>query len=100
MERLGGRQDVARPTDTEEDIVHYIIEEGVVYLMVFPVHRGTLANKSEFVFDYREEFLEEFLVQYYSMTGPPPEIILPGPVSRRKTDGRIPFLRRGGKKSL
>ena len=82
VERLGGRQDVARPTDTEEDIVHYIIEEGVVYLMVFPVHRGTLANKSEFVFDYREEFLEEFLVQYYSMTGPPPEIILPGPVSR------------------
>jgi excinuclease ABC subunit C len=75
--RLGGRQDVARSTDAEEDILNYIIEDGRVYLMVFPVHGGTLANKKEFVFDYREEFLEEFLVQYYSMTGPPPELILP-----------------------
>ncbi|HTY14526.1 MAG TPA: excinuclease ABC subunit UvrC [Methanoregulaceae archaeon] len=81
IERLGGRQDVARPTDAEEDIVNYLIEEGRVYLMVFPVHAGTLANKKEFVFDYQEEFLEEFLVQYYSMTEPPPELILPEQVS-------------------
>jgi excinuclease ABC subunit C len=81
IERLGGRQDVSRPTGAEEDIVNYLIEEGRVYLMVFPVHAGTLANKKEFVFDYQEEFLEEFLVQYYSMTEPPPELILPDQVS-------------------
>ncbi|HVP94524.1 MAG TPA: excinuclease ABC subunit UvrC [Methanoregulaceae archaeon] len=81
VERLGGRQDVARPTDAEEDILNYVVDDGRVYLMVFPVHGGTLANKKEFVFDYREEFLEEFLVQYYSMTEPPPEIILPETVS-------------------
>ena len=81
VERLGGRQDVARSGGAEEDIVHYVVEEGKVYLMVFPVHQGTLANKLEFVFDYGEEFLEEFLVQYYSVNEPPPEIILPVPVS-------------------
>ena len=63
IERLGQRQDMARPSDTEEDIINYLIQDEKVYLMLFPVHSGTLTNKKEYVFDYREEFFEEFLVQ-------------------------------------
>ena len=66
---------------TEEDIINYLIHDEKVYLMLFPVHSGTLANKKEYVFDFREDFLEEFLVQYYSVHDPPGELVLPETVS-------------------
>jgi excinuclease ABC subunit C len=81
IERLGRRQDMVRSADTEEDIINYLVKEGTVYLMLFPVHSGTLANKKEYVFGFQEEFFEEFLVQYYSIHEPPAEIVLPEPVS-------------------
>lgn len=81
LERLGQRQDVVRPTRTEEDIINFIVQEEKVYLMIFPVHNGTLSNKKEFVFDFQEDFFEEFLVQYYSLHLPPGELVIPGLVS-------------------
>ena len=77
LEHLSCRQDMARKTETDEDIINFLVHEGRVYLMLFNVHRGTLVNKKEFVFDEGEEFLEEFLVQYYSAHAPPGELILP-----------------------
>lgn len=77
LEHLSRHQDVARKRDTDEDIVNYIVHDGTVYLMIFSVHRGTLVNKKEFVFEGDADFLEEFLVQYYSDTTPPGELILP-----------------------
>jgi excinuclease ABC subunit C len=81
IERLGQRQDMVRPLDTEEDIINFLVQDDKVYLMLFPVHSGTLANKKEYVFDYREDFFEEFLVQYYSLHEPPGELVVPEPVS-------------------
>ena len=81
IERLGQRQDMVRSSATEEDIINYLIHDEKVYLMLFPVHSGTLANKKEYVFDFREDFLEEFLVQYYSDHDPPGELVLPEEVS-------------------
>ncbi len=81
IERLGQRQDIARPLDTGEDIINYLIRDEMVYLMLFPVHSGTLANKKEYVFDYREDCIEEFLVQYYSLHEPPDELVVPEPAS-------------------
>ena len=81
IERLGQRQDMVRPPDTEEDILNFLIQDDKVYLMLFPVHSGTLANKKEYVFDYRNDFFEEFLVQYYSLHEPPGELVVPEPVS-------------------
>lgn len=81
IERLGQRQDIARPLDTGEDIINYLIRDEMVYLMLFPVHSGTLANKKEYVFDYREDCIEEFLVQYYSLHEPPEELVVPEPAS-------------------
>jgi excinuclease ABC subunit C len=81
IERLGQRQDMVRPSDTEEDIINFLVQDEKVYLMLFPVHSGTLANKKEYVFDYHEDAFEEFLVQYYSLHVPPGELVLPEPVS-------------------
>jgi excinuclease ABC subunit C len=81
IERLGQRQDIVRSSATEEDIINYLVHDEKVYLMLFPVHSGTLANKKEYVFDFREDFFEEFLVQYYSLHVPPGELVLPEKVS-------------------
>ena len=40
IERLGQRQDMVRPSDTEEDIINYLVQDEKVYLMLFPVHSG------------------------------------------------------------
>ena len=44
--------------------------------MLFKVYKGTLEGKEEFVFAHNEDFLEEFLVQYYSENEPPEELII------------------------
>jgi excinuclease ABC subunit C len=45
--------------------------------MVFSVEKGLLSGKQEYSFDNREDFFEEFLVQYYADRMPPAELILP-----------------------
>jgi len=47
-----------------------------VYLTLFNVEKGTLANKQEFTFSAGEDFFEEFVVQYYSDHEPPNEVIV------------------------
>lgn len=86
LERLSERQDMARQKETDEDIVHYIVHSGQVYLMLFNVHRGMLLQKREYIFDHGEDFFEEFLVQYYSEHHPPSELILPVQVSESVTE--------------
>jgi excinuclease ABC subunit C len=52
-------------------------KDGMVYMMLFNTHKGTLLNKQEFVFDQTVDFFQEFLTQYYSDNDVPREIILP-----------------------
>jgi excinuclease ABC subunit C len=75
--RLADRQHVERPRDTDEDVVGYTVAGETVYLMVFSVEKGLVADKQEFTFDYREGFFDEFLVLYYADRTPPSELILP-----------------------
>jgi len=77
IERLGERQHVARPRQTDEDAIGYIVSGDTMYLMVFSVEQGLLAGKQEYSFDYREDAFEEFLVQYYADHVPPSELIVP-----------------------
>jgi excinuclease ABC subunit C len=81
IERLGYRQDIARRTNTDEDIINYHRSGETVYLMLFAVYKGTLGTKKEFVFEAGGEFLEEFLLQYYAEEEPPLELVLPEQVS-------------------
>ncbi len=74
---LAERQHVERPKETDQDVIGYTIADETVYLMVFAVEKGLLVGKQEYSFDNREDFFEEFLVQYYADRVPPSELILP-----------------------
>ena len=65
LEYLQEKQSVERQRKYDQDILNYLIEEGNVYLMLFKVYKGTLEGKEDFVFAFNENFLEEFIVQYY-----------------------------------
>ncbi|MDL2260907.1 excinuclease ABC subunit UvrC [Methanimicrococcus sp. OttesenSCG-928-J09] len=77
LEYLNNRQHVARQINHDEDVINYIIRDGKIYIMVFNVVKGNLVGKEEFTFPYHQNFLEEFLVRYYSGHETPAEIILP-----------------------
>ena len=77
LEYLNNRQRMDRKIDHDEDVINYIIRGGKIYIMVFNVIKGTLVGKEEFSFAYHRNFLEEFLVRYYSGHETPSEIILP-----------------------
>jgi excinuclease ABC subunit C len=74
---LAERQHVERPKETDQDVIGYTIADDMVYLMVFSVEKGLLLSKQEYSFDNREDFFEEFLVQYYADRVPPAELIVP-----------------------
>lgn len=80
LERLGERQSVEHLRKYDQDVISYAVEGGNVYLMLFKVYRGTLEGKEDYVFAHNENFLEEFLVQYYSENKPPEELILAEPL--------------------
>jgi len=88
LEHLNEKQKMQRQKKYNEDILNYVIKDGKVYLILFNIFKGTLVNKNEFVFDFHNEFLEEFIVRYYSENSIPKEIILPKSVS----DSVIEFL--------
>ena len=77
IEGLAEHQRVDRQKTYDEDVINYIVVEGTVYLALFKIHLGTLTGKQEFVFDFSEEFLPEFLVQYYAENAVPKEVVLP-----------------------
>lgn len=77
LERLNEKQNVERSKTYSEDIINYIIKNEKVHLLLFNINKGILENKLSFEFDYKEGFLEEFLVQYYAENKIPKQIILP-----------------------
>lgn len=56
IEHLNERQNMQREKKYNEDIINYEIKDGKVYLMLFNIYKGTLSNKSEFIFDYNPDF--------------------------------------------
>ncbi len=77
LEFLQEKQNVERQKKHDEDILNCLVKDDTVYLMLFKVYKGTLEDKQDYVFAYGEDFLEEFLVQYYSENEPPGELIVP-----------------------
>ena len=77
IERLSERQYVQRQKQANEHIINFQLVAGMVYLILFTIERGTLTSKEDFVFPETEEFLEEFIIQYYATVKPPNELILP-----------------------
>ncbi|WP_048148202.1 excinuclease ABC subunit UvrC [Methanolacinia paynteri] len=77
VRHLSERQHIDQRKDTDEDIINYTVRDGIMYLMLFSVYKGTLGEKKEFVFDCDEGSFGEFIIQYYAENEPPRELILP-----------------------
>jgi excinuclease ABC subunit C len=77
IQHLQDHQKMQRQQRWNEDIINYVSKDGMVYLMLFNIYKGTLSTKNEFVFDAIPDFFEEFIVQYYSETPIPSEVIVP-----------------------
>ncbi|MFA5764301.1 MAG: GIY-YIG nuclease family protein [archaeon] len=61
----------------DANIINYGIYGEEVYLLLFNVRNGVVEDKQEFVFDYFDDFLEEFLARIYETELIPKQIILP-----------------------
>lgn len=106
---LSARQNVDREKKYNEDILNYVIRNGKVYMVLFNIFRGVLSNKNEFVFDYTPDFLEEFIVRYYSEHEIPGELILPHGIDdslvlflevKKKSKVKVTVPEKGDKKQL
>jgi excinuclease ABC subunit C len=87
IKRLQEKQNMDRRKKYNEDVIHYVIKNGTVYLALFNVYKGTLENKKAFQFDSPDgEFFEEFLLQYYSENDIPNELILPEEIAEPLRD--------------
>jgi excinuclease ABC subunit C len=109
LKHLTERQNMQREKKFNEDIINYEIKNDKVFLILFNIYKGTLSNKIEFIFDYYEDFFEEFILQYYSDNPVPKEIILPVTIGyslhhflENKRGGKVRIIkpRRGEKKQL
>jgi excinuclease ABC subunit C len=109
LENLREHQKIEREKKYNEDIINYVIKNNQVYLMIFNIYKGTLTNKNEFIFDYNQNFLEEFLIQYYSENKVPKELIIPKKLSnsikefleiKRESKIKITNPQKGEKKHL
>jgi excinuclease ABC subunit C len=109
IQHLQEHQKMQRQHTFDEDIISYLLRDGTIYLMLFNIYKGTLSTKSEFVFDFTPDFLEEFIVQYYSENPIPSEVIIPQKPSdslaaflkqKRKKKVRIIVPKKGAKKQL
>jgi excinuclease ABC subunit C len=109
IQHLQEHQKMQRQHTFDEDIISYLLRDETVYLMLFNIYKGTLSTKNEFVFDFTPDFLEEFIVQYYSENPIPSEVIIPQKPSdslaafltqKRKKKVRIIVPKKGTKKQL
>jgi excinuclease ABC subunit C len=109
IQHLQEHQKMQRQHMYDEDIINYLVRDETVYLMVFNIYKGTLSTKNEFVFGFTLDFLEEFLVQFYSDNPVPAEVILPQKPSnaitaflgkKRRKKVRIIIPKKAAKKQL
>jgi len=94
LENLNEKQSVERDKSYDEDILNFIVDKGKVYLALFNIHRGTLENKETYEFNQKNDFLEEFLLQYYSENKVPKRIILPTSVSNSLKEAILKLSKR------
>jgi excinuclease ABC subunit C len=109
IRRLGERQNMRRQRTYNEDVIGYRADDDRVYLLVFNIYRGTLAEKHAFVFDRTVDFFEDFVVQFYADHPVPRGLIVPEPLGEdiatylshfRGGAVKVTVPRRGAKRDL
>lgn len=109
LKQLNEKQNMQRNKTYDEDIINFQVKNDKVYLLLFNVNKGILERKQDFIFDYSPDFLEEFILQYYSENNIPKELIIPSIVdksitiflsSKKKEKVSITVPKKGTKKEL
>jgi excinuclease ABC subunit C len=109
IQHLQEHQKMQQRSTYDQDIINYQIKDGMVYLMLFNIYKGTLSTKNEYVFDCSPDFFDEFIVQYYSENQIPSEVIVPQKPSeslalflseKRKKKVRVIVPKKGTKNQL
>ncbi len=77
LESLKEKQYMELTRSFDAHIINYIVSGDTVYLLVFSIRKGILEGKQEFVIPYREDFLSEFILQYYDTAPIPNEVVVP-----------------------
>jgi len=80
VKRLQDKQNMERAKKYNEDIIFYIFKNDSAFVVLFNVYHGTLENKRAFQVDTGlspDEFLNQFILRYYSENEIPSELILP-----------------------
>ncbi len=86
LKTLKEKQLIEMTKSVDANIINYLKVGDSVYLLIFSMRKGILEGKQEFTFDYYEDFLEDFLLQYYDSAPIPQEIILPESIDESLTD--------------
>ena len=81
LKTLKEKQNVEFSKKIDAHIINYEISAGEVHLLLFNIRNGIVEEKQEFVFEEKEDFLEEFLIQFYDSANIPQQVILPTEVS-------------------
>jgi excinuclease ABC subunit C len=77
LESLKEKQIIEQTKSVDSNIVNYILFNEKVYLLIFTTRKGVLEGKQEYVFDYTQDFLDEFLLRYFDSAPIPSELIVP-----------------------
>jgi excinuclease ABC subunit C len=80
LEHLQDKQSVEKIKKYDQDVLHFMVREHKAYLVLFNVSQGLLLNKQEFIFDYHDDAITQFLMQYYEEAMIPKEIFVPCPI--------------------
>ena len=78
---LNEEQKMERQKNYDEDVINFLSLKNKVYLILFNSRKGILDSKQDFELEKRSDFLEKFLIEYYSENKIPKEIILPKKIS-------------------
>lgn len=77
IKRLAEQQLVSLPKSYDQDVINYVVSQDRVWLQIFKIKRGLISTKDSQVFAFQDNFLTEFVQQYYLTRPIPAEIILP-----------------------
>ncbi len=109
LKSLKEKQRIEMHRSVDAHILNYKVINNEVFLLLFSIRKGVLEEKQAYTFTFYENFLNEFLVQYYDVAPIPAEVVVPHEVDpaleeyltqkgRRKVSFIIP--QKGEKKEL
>ena len=77
LETLKEKQTIIQETTHDQHVISYVKDQEEAHIAIIHVRSGIIRKKEEYTTAWQEELLDEFIREYYNVTTPPKEIILP-----------------------